>query len=203
MIARSSSVRCFGSPTSLKVIKANMRAAFGRSWPPGNGQEIALVELHDVCVSAGEQTTQLGACLVSSRARRTRSRQTAVAKAGLGASTGARLDADPRLPSQRRAQLARYRSDPLAECWGSEIAPLCFDFSGRCPRCKPHAWDPLLGLCRGPTRAGPAIQSSRHQISGNASTEMRISGRPPLARRIWAIPSALSRFAIAPATPVW
>lgn len=56
--------------------------------------------------------------------RRTDSRQTAAAKAGFSTSTGARLDADPRLPSQKRAPRGRRRPDPLAAYWDSEIVPM-------------------------------------------------------------------------------
>jgi hypothetical protein len=56
--------------------------------------------------------------------RRTHTRQTATAKAGFSASTGARLDADPRLPSQKRQPRGRRRADPLEPFWDSEIVPL-------------------------------------------------------------------------------
>jgi len=56
--------------------------------------------------------------------RRTHSRQTAAAKAGFSTSTGARLDADGRLPSQKRAPRGRRRPDPLAPYWDSEIVPM-------------------------------------------------------------------------------
>ena len=56
--------------------------------------------------------------------RRTHSRETAAAKAGFSASTGARLDADPRLPSQKRQPRGRRRADPLEPFWDSEIVPL-------------------------------------------------------------------------------
>ncbi len=56
--------------------------------------------------------------------RRTHSRQTAAAKAGFSTSTGARLDTDGRLPSQKRAPRGRRRPDPLAPYWDSEIVPM-------------------------------------------------------------------------------
>ena len=56
--------------------------------------------------------------------RRTQTRQVAAARAGIGASTGARLDADPRLPSQRRTPRGRRRPDPLAAIWDAEIVPM-------------------------------------------------------------------------------
>ena len=56
--------------------------------------------------------------------RRNHTRQTAAAKAGFSISTGARLDADPRLPSQRQTPRGRRRPDPLAAYWDSEIVPM-------------------------------------------------------------------------------
>ena len=56
--------------------------------------------------------------------RRTHTRQIAAARAGIGTTTGARLDADPRLPSQRQTSRARRRPDPLLTIWEAEIVPL-------------------------------------------------------------------------------
>ncbi len=56
--------------------------------------------------------------------RRTHTRQLAAARAGIGASTGARLDADPRLPSRGQAPRTRRRPDPLAAIWDAEIVPM-------------------------------------------------------------------------------
>jgi hypothetical protein len=56
--------------------------------------------------------------------RRTHSRETAAAKAGFSSSTGARLEADPRLPSQKRQPRGRRRPDPLIAVWDSEIVPM-------------------------------------------------------------------------------
>jgi hypothetical protein len=56
--------------------------------------------------------------------RRTHTRQTAAAKAGFSASTGGRLDADPRMPSQKRQPRSRRRADPLEPFWDGEIVPL-------------------------------------------------------------------------------
>ena len=56
--------------------------------------------------------------------RRTHIRQTAAAKAGFSPSTGARLEATPRLPSRERKPRGRRRSDPLAQYWESEILPM-------------------------------------------------------------------------------
>lgn len=56
--------------------------------------------------------------------RRTHRHQIAAAKAGFSASTGGRLDADPRLPSRKRQPRGRRRPDPLEPYWESEIVPL-------------------------------------------------------------------------------
>ena len=48
----------------------------------------------------------------------------AAAKAGFSTATAYRLEADPRLPSQRKAPRARRRPDPLAEIWDAEIVPM-------------------------------------------------------------------------------
>jgi hypothetical protein len=56
--------------------------------------------------------------------RRAHRRQTAAAKASFSASTGARLDADPRMPSQKRTPRGRRRADPLEPFWNPEIVPM-------------------------------------------------------------------------------
>jgi len=56
--------------------------------------------------------------------RRTHTRQTAAAKAGFSTSTGARLDAEPGLPTQKRQPRGRRRPDPLRPYWDSEIVPM-------------------------------------------------------------------------------
>jgi hypothetical protein len=48
----------------------------------------------------------------------------ATAKAGFSMATGYRIEADPRLPSQKRAPRSRRRPDPLAEIWEAEIVPI-------------------------------------------------------------------------------
>src|SRR6476646_7782622 len=56
--------------------------------------------------------------------RRTHTREAAAAKAALSATTGARLDADPGLPSQQQTPRGRRRPDPLVAIWDSEIVPM-------------------------------------------------------------------------------
>ena len=48
----------------------------------------------------------------------------AAAKSGLSRATGYRIEADPRLPSQKKARRGRRRPDPLAEVWDAEIVPI-------------------------------------------------------------------------------
>src|SRR6266480_3662641 len=48
----------------------------------------------------------------------------AVAKAGFSTATAYRVEADPRLPSQKKKPRGCRRPDPLAGVWDSEIAPM-------------------------------------------------------------------------------
>lgn len=48
----------------------------------------------------------------------------AAAKAGISTATGYRIEADPRLPSQKKEPRGRRRPDPLAEVWDSEVLPM-------------------------------------------------------------------------------
>jgi len=48
----------------------------------------------------------------------------AAARAGFSERTARRLDADPRLPSQRRPERGRTVPDPLAEVWDAVIVPI-------------------------------------------------------------------------------
>ena len=57
----------------------------------------------------------------------------AAAKAGFAASTGYRIDRDPRLPSQKKAPRDRRRPDPLADVWDSEVVPLLKSVPGLRP----------------------------------------------------------------------
>jgi hypothetical protein len=56
--------------------------------------------------------------------RRTHTRETAAVRAGFSASTGARLEADPRTPSRKRQPRGRRRPDPLEPYWEGEIVPV-------------------------------------------------------------------------------
>ena len=48
----------------------------------------------------------------------------AAAKAGFSTATAYRIEADPRLPSQKKEPRGRRRPDPLAGVWDSEIVPM-------------------------------------------------------------------------------
>jgi hypothetical protein len=48
----------------------------------------------------------------------------AAAKAGFSAATAYRIEADPRLPSQKKKPRGRRRPDPLAGMWEGEIVPI-------------------------------------------------------------------------------
>jgi hypothetical protein len=48
----------------------------------------------------------------------------AAAKSGFSTATAYRIEADPRLPSQKKPPRGRRRPDPLAEVWDSEIVPM-------------------------------------------------------------------------------
>ena len=48
----------------------------------------------------------------------------AAAKAGVSRATGYRIEADPRLPSQKKAPRGRRRPDPLVDIWDSEVVPI-------------------------------------------------------------------------------
>src|SRR5262249_20902912 len=48
----------------------------------------------------------------------------AAAKAGFSTATAYRIEADPRLPSQKKVPRGRRRPDPLAPYWDSDIVPI-------------------------------------------------------------------------------
>lgn len=50
--------------------------------------------------------------------------RTAAARAGFSERTARRIDADPRLPSQRQPERGRTVPDPLAEVWERDLAPI-------------------------------------------------------------------------------
>jgi transposase InsO family protein len=58
------------------------------------------------------------------KSRHTSAPAIAAAKAGFSRATGYRIEADPRLPSQKKPRRGRRRPDPLAGVWISEIVPM-------------------------------------------------------------------------------
>jgi len=58
------------------------------------------------------------------RFRHTDTPAAAAAKAGFSTATAYRIEADPRLPSQKKKPRGRRRPDPLAGVWESEIVPM-------------------------------------------------------------------------------
>ena len=56
--------------------------------------------------------------------RHTHDTTIAAAKAGFSTATGYRIEADPRLPSQKKAPRGRRRPDPLIDIWDSEVLPI-------------------------------------------------------------------------------
>ena len=58
------------------------------------------------------------------KSRQTNGPAIAAAKAGFSSATAYRIEADPRLPSQKQKPRGRRRPDPLAGVWDSEIVPM-------------------------------------------------------------------------------
>ena len=58
------------------------------------------------------------------RSRHTDTPVAAAAKSGFSTATAYRIEADPRLPSQKKTPRGRRRPDPLAAVWDSEIVPM-------------------------------------------------------------------------------
>ena len=55
--------------------------------------------------------------------RQTHSTPVAAAKTGISQATGYRLQADPSLPSQKKAPRGQRRPDPLADIFNTKVAP--------------------------------------------------------------------------------
>jgi len=81
----------------------------------------------------------------------------AAAKAGFSTATAYRIEADPRLPSQKYKLRGRRRPDPLASVWEGEIVPMLQSAPGiRVVAifeeiCRRHPSSPLA--CAGPWSA--------------------------------------------------
>ena len=93
--------------------------------------------------------------------RQTLSQQTAAARAGFSASTGSRLDGDPRPPSLKTAPRGRRRADPLAAIWESEIVPMLAAMPGLRPKAL---FDEMLR--RHPTLSGSIRRTLERRVRG-------------------------------------
>jgi transposase InsO family protein len=58
------------------------------------------------------------------KSRQTSTPTVAAAMAGFSRATGYRIEADPRLPSQKKTPRERRRPDPIAHLWESEVVPM-------------------------------------------------------------------------------
>lgn len=58
------------------------------------------------------------------RSRQTDTPEIAAAKSGFSTATAYRIEADPRLPSQKKKPRGRRRPDPLADIWDSDVVPM-------------------------------------------------------------------------------
>jgi hypothetical protein len=58
------------------------------------------------------------------KSRQTNVPAVAAAKAGFSTATAYRIEADPRLPSQKKTLRGRRRPDPLAGIWDSDIVAM-------------------------------------------------------------------------------
>jgi hypothetical protein len=58
------------------------------------------------------------------KSRQTSTPTIAAAMAGFSRATGYRIEADPRLPSQKKAPRERRRPDPIAHLWEAEVVPM-------------------------------------------------------------------------------
>ena len=58
------------------------------------------------------------------KSRQTSTPTIAAAMAGFSRASGYRIEADPRLPSQKKQPRERRRPDPLADLWESEVVPM-------------------------------------------------------------------------------
>ena len=56
--------------------------------------------------------------------RQTNSTAVAAAKASISSATAYRIEADPRLPSQKKSSRERRRPDPLADIFDAEVVPM-------------------------------------------------------------------------------
>src|SRR5580765_5800999 len=84
--------------------------------------------------------------------RPTHTTTVAAAKAGFSPATGYRIDADPRLPSQKKAPRGRRRPDPLVGVWDGEIVPMLTAAPGI------RAFGIFEEMCRRHPEMGPGVR---------------------------------------------
>jgi hypothetical protein len=86
------------------------------------------------------------------RSRRTDTPAAAAAKSGFSTATAYRIEADLRLPSQKKKPRGRRRPDPLAAVWDSEIVPMLEAAPGL------RAVAVFEEICRRHAEIGPGIR---------------------------------------------
>ena len=93
--------------------------------------------------------------------RKTHGTTVAAAKAGISRATGFRVDADPRLPSQKQKPRERRRPDPLAAIFEAEVVPILKASPGirTVGVLEPYAESAEAGLIDG-ADAGPSLMGS-------------------------------------------
>ena len=132
--------------------------------------------------------------------RRNHSRSIAAAKAGFSASTGARLEADPRLSSQKRQPRGPRRPDSLAAVWASEIVPMLQAALGLRAR-RHHAGRPRTAGALAAVGTAANARLSRHRCRSSAAPDpsahqadlLRAArGRRPTGP--WSMPARPERF---------
>ena len=98
------------------------------------------------------------------------SQRVAAARAGFSERTGRRIDADPRLPSQRKPERGRTVPDPLAAVWETVLLPIL----ERDPAVQ--AVTPCA-ICRLPTPMPSPTTASAGRWSDGCATGARCTGR--------------------------
>ncbi len=79
----------------------------------------------------------------------------AAAKSGFSPASGYRLEADDRMPSQKKQPRGRRREDPLVEVWDEEVAPMLIAAPALPPVPLQHnAWTRLRAVAK---RGAPQI----------------------------------------------
>ena len=88
----------------------------------------------------------------------------AAAKAGFSTATAYRVEADPRLPSQKKTPRGRRRPDPLAGVWDSEIVPMLE--AAPAPARGGDLRGDLPSASRACRRRAPDLGAAHHPMAG-------------------------------------